>query len=60
MKNKAAVVGGVLLVWHLLSLIKDAERWQFNLARYQARPTGANLVKLLVAEGMLISDLRWL
>jgi hypothetical protein len=56
-----AVLGGWLLVaWHALSIINDAERCKFNLARYQAAPTLPNLVKLLVAEGALISDLGWL
>jgi hypothetical protein len=40
--------------------MKDAERCRYNVARYNAAPTLPNFVKLAVAEGVLISDLRWL
>ncbi len=59
-KDLATLAGIGLLIWHGLSLIKDAERYQRNLARYNARPTLPNFVKLAVAEGVLIGDLRWL
>jgi hypothetical protein len=59
-KELAALAGFVLLVWHGLSLLADAERCKRNLARYNAAPTVPNLVKLLAAEGALIGDLRWL
>lgn len=38
----------------------DGERCKSNLARYKAAPTASNLVKLVLAEGALIGDLRWL
>jgi hypothetical protein len=59
-KEFAALAGYGLLAWHLLSLVADAKRCKLNLARYRAAPTGANLIKLLAAEGALIGDLRWL
>ncbi len=59
-KETAALAGLVLAAWHVLSIMKDAERCRYNLARYNAAPTLPNFVKLAVAEGALISDLRWL
>jgi hypothetical protein len=59
-KETAALVGLMLFGWHLVSFVKDAERCRFNLARYNGAPTLPNFVKLAVAEGVLISDLRWL
>lgn len=59
-KNVATLAGWALLIWHGLSLVEDAERYKRNLDRYNAVPTLPNLVKLMVAEGVLIGDLRWL
>jgi hypothetical protein len=59
-KDLAALAGLGMLIWHALSLVADAERYQRNLARYNARPTLPNFVKLAVAEGVLIGDLGWL
>jgi hypothetical protein len=59
-KELAALAGFALLIWHGLSLLADAERCKRNLARYNAAPTMPNLVKLALAEGALIGDLRWL
>jgi hypothetical protein len=59
-KEITALAGFALLAWHLLSIMKDAERCRYNAARYNAAPTLPNFVKLAVAEGALISDLRWL
>ncbi len=59
-KDAAALVSLVALVWHGMSLVADAKRCKRNLVRYQAAPTMANFVKLAVAEGALIGDLRWL
>ena len=59
-KEMTVLAGLVLAAWHALSIMKDAERCRYNLARYNAAPTLPNLVKLAVAEGVLISDLRWL
>lgn len=53
----ATITAGVLLAYHLLSLAKDAETWQTNLKRYQADRTPANLLRLLLAEGVFIRDL---
>jgi hypothetical protein len=47
----------LVLVWHFVSLAKDAERYRLNLARWHAAPTGRNLVRLLLAEGILIEDI---
>lgn len=59
-KQAAVLVGVVVALWHLASIIKDAERCKFNLDRFATAPTGPNLVRLALAEGALISDLRWL
>jgi hypothetical protein len=59
-RKEMTVLAGLVLAWHVLSFIKDAERWAYNVKRYNAAPTLPNFVKLVVAEGVLISDLRWL
>ena len=59
-KQVAVLIGFAGLLWHVGSIIADAERCKRNLYRYRAAPTGANFVKLAVAEGALIADLRWL
>ena len=61
MKSKeiAVAIGVVGLAWHVLSLVKDAERYEVNLARWRSVPTGRNLVGLLLAEGLLIEDVSW-
>jgi hypothetical protein len=48
------------MCWHVTSIIADADRCKRNLYRYRAAPTMPNFVKLAVAEGALIADLRWL
>jgi hypothetical protein len=58
-RNEIAVLGSLLVAWHVLSFVKDAQRCKYNVARYNAAPTLPNFVKLVVAEGVLISDLRW-
>lgn len=61
MKSKEITVAiGVLgLAWHVLSVVKDAERYEVNLTRWRLAPTGRNLVSLLLAEGILIDDISW-
>jgi hypothetical protein len=54
------LIGFAGLLWHVGSIIADAERCKRNLYRYRAAPTVPNFVKLAVAEGALIADLRWL
>lgn len=56
-KEIVALVGVIGVVWHIASLFKDADRYQVNLARYQATPSTRNLVRLLLAEGILIADI---
>jgi hypothetical protein len=56
----ASTAGAVTLLLHLAALIKDGERYQANLARWQADPTRANLLRFLLAEGILVKDLGWL
>ncbi len=56
-KELAALVGIVGLVWHVLSVAKDAERYEVNLNRWRTAPTGRNLFRLLLAEGILIEDI---
>lgn len=48
------------LCWHVMSIIEDVDRCKRNLYRYRTTPTVPNLLKLAVAEGALIGDLRWL
>lgn len=43
--------------YHVFALVKDEESFVANWRNYKARPTGANLVRLLVAEGVFIKDL---
>jgi hypothetical protein len=60
MAKKTTVSGlaaGVLLAYHLLSLVKDAESWETNRKRYRADPSTVNLLRLLLAEGVFIKDL---
>ncbi len=59
-KQIAVVIGVLAAAWHIASFIADAERYRANRARWQAAPTKANLIRLLVAEGILINDIRWL
>jgi hypothetical protein len=56
-KEVAALIGVIGLVWHCLSLLKDADHYEVNLARWRAAPTGRNLVRLALAEGILIDDI---
>lgn len=59
-KQVAVLIGFAGLLWHVGSIIADAERCKRNLYRYRAAPTVPNFIKLAVAEGALIADLRWL
>jgi hypothetical protein len=59
-KQATAIIGFVVVVWHLASIITDSERCKRNLDRFAANPTGPNFVRLALAEGALISDLGWL
>jgi hypothetical protein len=59
-KNQASVIAVIAAVWHAAAIIKDAERYQANWARWQATPTAGNLIRLLVAEGILVRDIGWL
>ncbi|SEM21637.1 hypothetical protein [Streptacidiphilus jiangxiensis] len=44
-------------LYHLVTIVIDAETCMNNLRAYQARQSGANLARLLLAEGVLIKDL---
>jgi hypothetical protein len=59
-KQAAAIVGFAALVCHVASIIADAQRCKRNFDRFNAAPTGPNFVRLVLAEGALIGDLRWL
>jgi hypothetical protein len=59
-KQVTALIGLAVVAWHVISIVQDSERCARNLARFKARPTAPNFVKLAIAEGVLISDLRWL
>jgi hypothetical protein len=58
-KKQATIALGLLVAWHAVSIVKDAERYQANWKRWQAVPTPANLIRLVAAEGILINDLGW-
>jgi hypothetical protein len=59
-KQAGSLIGFAVLVWHVASIIADAERCKRNADRFAASPTGASFVRLALAEGALIGDLRWL
>lgn len=59
-KQIAVAIGLLAAAWHIASLVSDAERYGANWRRWQVAPTMANLIKLLVAEGVLIEDIGWL
>lgn len=59
-KNVVGAAAFGLFVYHLIALAVDAERWQVNNRRYQAVPNRANLLRLLLAEGVLIKDVGFL
>lgn len=54
------IVGMSFVALHLLAALADLEQCKANLNRWQANPTVANLIKLALAEGVLIKDLGWL
>jgi hypothetical protein len=43
--------------YHLSTLVADTEAYLANLRRFGAKPTGWNLVRVLIAEGVLLKDL---
>ncbi|MGW9030046.1 hypothetical protein ACWGQ5_39315 [Streptomyces sp. NPDC055722] len=47
----------VFTLYHVLTLVSDLESCAKNLHAYRARPTGNNLIRLLLAEGVFIKDL---
>jgi hypothetical protein len=56
-KEAAVIVGVITVIWHLVSLLEDVERYKLNLAQWRGAPTGRNLVRLALAEGILIEDI---
>jgi hypothetical protein len=54
------IVGVGFVALHILAARADLEQYKINLKRWQASPTLANLIKLALAEGVLIKDLGWL
>lgn len=51
------IVGVIAALYHGLALLKDAEQVKANWQRYNQNPTGNNLLRALLAEGVLIEDL---
>lgn len=50
-KKQAAGLAAIgLFIYHMIALAHDEKRWS-NRRRYQANPTPANLIRLLIAEG---------
>ena len=47
----------IVAAYHVAALIKDFETCKQNWNNYKKDPTGANLVRLAVAEGVFIKDL---
>ena len=47
----------VFALYHALTLITDLETCARNVRAYRSSPTGNNLVRLLLAEGVFIQDL---
>lgn len=59
-KQVAIAIGALAVVWHVASVISDAERSKANWNRWRAVPSTANLIRLIAAEGILIKDIGWL
>lgn len=59
-KEAAGVLAAVVVGYHVLAAMADAETVHTNFIRYKARRTLPNLRRLLLAEGVFISDLGWL
>lgn len=51
------IVGIVAALYHGLALLADAEQVKANWQRYNQNPTGNNLLRALLAEGIFIEDL---
>lgn len=47
----------IVAAYHVAALVKDFETCQQNWNNYKKNPTGANLVRLALAEGVFIKDL---
>ena len=45
------------MAYHVGTFIADAGRCAANVRRFVAKPSGLNLVRVLVAEGVLLKDL---
>ena len=45
------------MVYRVGTFIADAERCAANTRRFVAKPSGLNLIRVLVAEGVLLKDL---
>ena len=59
-KTKPAPAGAAVVlvtVYHALALLVDAETVAENWRRYQRTGLGADLLRLLLAEGVFIKDL---
>jgi hypothetical protein len=51
------IVGAIVFGYHVLAAWKDAEQAAANWQRYKQIPTFNNLLRALLAEGILIEDL---
>ena len=56
-KRSIATLSVIAVIWHVVSISQDIERYKLNLHRWQAAPTRTNLFKLLVAEGVVTRDI---
>lgn len=50
------VIGLLVLAYHAAMLAADAKQVKANVRRYRTRPSRENLIRLAVAEGVLIKD----
>lgn len=46
-----------LLAYHVITLIADTEKYVANVRRFVATPSAWNLVRVLIAEGVILKDL---
>jgi hypothetical protein len=56
-KQTVTLLAVAAVVYHLAAVAKDGEQWMVNARRARANPTLGNLAGLLLASGVLLTDL---
>jgi hypothetical protein len=57
-KQTLALITIAGLVYHLAALVKDGEQWMANARQARDNPSLDTLVGLVLASGIVITDLR--